>query len=55
LHPRDPESAWFVPAIRNQQRIPVDGKLVESRTRDGGASFDLLQTGLPSGPAYDLV
>jgi hypothetical protein len=54
VHPRDPETAWFVPAVKDERRVPVDGKLVVSRTRDGGKSFDVLENGLPS-PSYDLV
>jgi len=54
-HPRDPNTAWFVPAIKDEKRIPVDGKLVVSRTRDGGKSFEVLGKGLPQRHAYDLV
>ena len=36
-------------------RIPVDGRMVVSRTRDGGASFDVLGNGLPDHHAYHLV
>ena len=54
-HPRDPETAWFVPAIKDERRIPVDGKLVVARTRDGGESFEVLRRGLPQRHAYDLV
>ena len=35
--------------------MPVDDRLVVSRTRDGGASFDVLSEGLPPPPAFDLV
>lgn len=55
VHPRDPETAWFVPAINDQRRIPVDGRVVVTRTRDGGRTFDELRTGLPQAHAYDLV
>ncbi|MCG8546625.1 MAG: glycoside hydrolase, partial [Alphaproteobacteria bacterium] len=54
-HPQDPATAWFVPAVRDEKRIPVDGKLVVSRTRDGGQSFEVLSEGLPQKHAYDLV
>ena len=54
-HPRDPNTAWFVPAIKDELRIHVDGKLVVARTRDGGRSFDVLSGGLPQRHAYDLV
>jgi hypothetical protein len=55
VHPADPETAWFVPAIKDEKRIPVDGRLVVTRTRDGGKSFDVLAAGLPQTHAYDLV
>lgn len=55
VHPTDPDTAWFVPAIKDEQRVPVDGKLVVTRTRDGGKSFETLSRGLPEEPAYDLV
>jgi hypothetical protein len=54
-HPKDPDTAWFVPAIKDEQRVPVDGRLVVTRTRDGGESFEVLSEGLPEEPAYDLV
>lgn len=54
-HPHDPQTAWFVPGIKDEKRIPVDGRLVVSRTRDGGASFEVLTRGLPQSHAYDLV
>lgn len=54
-HPHDADAAWFVPAEADEARIPVDAKLVVTRTRDGGESFDVLDRGLPAGPAWDLV
>jgi len=54
-HPRDPETAWFVPAVKDERRVPADGKLVVARTRDGGRSFDVLSQGLPQRHAYDIV
>jgi photosystem II stability/assembly factor-like uncharacterized protein len=55
VHPGDPNTAWFVPAVKDERRVPVDGKLVVSRTRDGGETFEVLRTGLPQENAYDLV
>lgn len=55
VHPNDPDTAWFVPAIKDEKRIPVDGKVVVSRTRDGGKSFEVLRKGLPQEFAYDLT
>lgn len=55
VHPQDPDSAWFVPAVADQCRVPVGGRLVVNRTRDGGRSFTALERGLPQRHAYDLV
>lgn len=55
VHPREADTAWFVPAIKDEKRIPVDGALVVIRTRDGGRSFDILRNGLPQNHAYDIV
>lgn len=55
VHPRDPDTAWFVPEIKDEKRIPVGGRLVVTRTRDGGRSFETLGTGLPQEHAYDVV
>ena len=54
-HPHDPDTAWFTPAVEDGCRVPVDGQFVVARTRDGGASFELLREGLPQVNAYDLV
>jgi hypothetical protein len=54
-HPRDPNTAWFIPAIKDEKRIPVGGRVVVTRTRDGGRSFQTLTGGLPQEHAYDLV
>lgn len=54
VHPHDPETAWFVPATKDERRIPVSGQLVVSRTRDGGKSFEVLRNGLPQEDAYDI-
>jgi len=55
VHPNDPETAWLVPAVSDEKRIPVDGKVVVSRTRDGGKTFQVLRDGLPQDQAYDLT
>ncbi len=54
-HPTDPDTAWFVPAIKDEHRYPVDARVVVNRTRDGGRTFETLSTGLPQEQAYDLV
>ncbi len=55
VHPREPDTAWFVPEIKDERRIPVGGKLAVTRTRDGGKTFDILTNGLPQHHAYDVV
>jgi hypothetical protein len=55
VHPRDPETAWFVPGVKDECRVPVDARLVVARTRDGARSFDVLTEGLPQTHAYDLI
>jgi photosystem II stability/assembly factor-like uncharacterized protein len=55
VHPADAETAWFVPAIKDEKRYPVDGRVVVNRTRDGGKTFETLTRGLPQEHAYDLV
>jgi hypothetical protein len=55
VHPREPDTAWFVPEIKDEKRIPRDGRLVVSCTRDGGKSFAVLTKGLPQQHAYDVV
>lgn len=55
VHPADPDTAWFVPAQSDDCRVPPDARLVVTRTRDGGNSFEVLRRGLPEAPSYDLV
>ncbi|HYO80765.1 MAG TPA: hypothetical protein VES20_05135 [Bryobacteraceae bacterium] len=54
-HPHDAQTAWFVPAVKDEKRYPAGGRVVVNRTRDGGATFQTLVTGLPQQHAYDLV
>ena len=55
VHPKQPETAWFVPAVKDETRVPVNAEFVVTRTRDGGQTFDLLRSGLPTTPSYDIV
>ena len=55
VHPEDPQTAWFVPGVKDEKRYPVDGAVVVTRTRDGAKSFDVLRDGLPQRHAYDIV
>ena len=55
VHPKDANTAWFVPGIKDEKRIPVGGALVVTRTKDGGKTFKSLKKGLPQKHAYDLI
>ena len=55
VHPREPDTAWFVPGTKDERRIPVDARRVVTRTRDGGKTFEVLHRGLPQSHAYHLV
>jgi hypothetical protein len=55
VHPDHGDTAWFVPGVSDERRIPPCGELVVTRTRDGGNSFDVLRKGLPQHHAYDVV
>lgn len=54
-HPLDPQRAWFVPAHSDAQRMPADGRMVVTQTRDAGATFSVHGEGLPQQDAYHLV
>jgi hypothetical protein len=55
VHPDKPDTAWFVPAVKDECRVPVDNQFVVTRTRDGGRSFETLRQGLPTETSFDLV
>lgn len=54
-HPDNPDTAWLVPGVKDECRVPVDAKLIVNKTTDGGESFAPQRNGLPDGPSYDLV
>ncbi len=54
-HPRDPGTAWFVPAIKDEMRLPRDGALAVTRTTDGGQTWQVFREGLPQRDAFDLI
>ena len=55
VHPKNPDTAWFAPAKKDEYRYPVDGNMVVNRTRDGAKTFETLRRGLPQGDAWDLI
>jgi photosystem II stability/assembly factor-like uncharacterized protein len=54
LDPRDPDAAFVIPEESAMNRVASNGRLGVYRTRDGGASWDLLTNGLPD-PAWTGV
>jgi photosystem II stability/assembly factor-like uncharacterized protein len=54
-HRQDAATAWFVPAIKDELRMPRDGALCVTRTSDGGQTWQVMREGLPQRDAYDLV
>ena len=54
VHPKRPDCAWFAPGVKDECRVPVGGRLVVTRTRDGGG-FSQLAGGLPERNCYDLI
>jgi len=55
VHPSKPDTAWRVPAIKDEHRVPVEGRVVVSRTHDAGKTWEVLREGLPQEHAYDLT
>jgi len=55
VHPHDANTAWFAPAQKDDMRVPVESRVVVSRTVDGGESFEVLGQGLPEHEAYDII
>jgi photosystem II stability/assembly factor-like uncharacterized protein len=54
-HPRDADTAWIVPLESDEFRCTPEGKLRVYRTRDAGASWEPLSSGLPQDGAYETV
>jgi hypothetical protein len=55
VHPKKPDTAWFVPMQTDAQRKPVDASVVVTRTDDAGKTFVAQRNGLPQVHAYDIV
>lgn len=54
-HPTDPNTAWFIPAVKDERRIPRNEALHVLRTTDGGETFEELRAGLPQRDCFDLI
>jgi hypothetical protein len=55
VHPDDGDTAWLVPAQKDEKRVPVDARVVVARTRDAGRTWTVLTNGLPQSHAYDIT
>ncbi len=54
-HPEDRDIAWTVPLVKDEHRIPVDGRMVVARTTDGGRSWTAGGRGLPQQHSFAVV
>ena len=55
VDPDDADTAWMIPAIDAEYRIPVGRALCVMRTNDGGKTWKDLRNGLPQDSCYDIV
>jgi hypothetical protein len=55
IHPRQDDTAWIVPLESDEFRCTPEGKLRVYRTRDAGAHWQPLTSGLPQDGAYETV
>ena len=55
VHPKEANTAWFIPAIKDESRYPESAALYVSKTTNGGSSFQAERSGLPQQHCYDLV
>ena len=55
VHPNDPDTAYLVPGVKDECRVPVGAKLVVNKTTNGGMKWTAQANGLPDGPSYDLI
>jgi hypothetical protein len=54
-HPLDSGTAWFVPAVKDEMRLPRDGALCVTRTTEAGKTWQAFREGLPQRDAFDLI
>ncbi len=55
MHPHDPDTVYIVPLESDRFRCTPEAKLRVYRTRDAGASWEPLSSGLPQEGAYETV
>ncbi len=54
VHPARPDTAWFVPAIKDASRIPADARLVVTQTTDAGVTGQAFDVE-PGRKCYDIA
>jgi photosystem II stability/assembly factor-like uncharacterized protein len=52
---KDPDTAWVVPAVSDEQRVAIDGSLCVCRTEDGGSNWQTFRKGLPQTNCFDYA
>jgi photosystem II stability/assembly factor-like uncharacterized protein len=55
MHPREPDTVYIVPLESDEFRCVPEARLRVYRTRNAGASWEPLGTGLPQRDAYETV
>ena len=55
VDPRDPDRAFVIPLVADQDRVTPEGKIRVYRTLDRGATWSALGTGLPDRNAYATI
>ncbi|HSH05746.1 MAG TPA: glycosyl hydrolase [Anaerolineae bacterium] len=51
----DADTAWVIPAVSDDQRVPFNSALYVAHTTDGGQTWHQQRNGLPQQNCYDLV
>lgn len=55
VHAEDPQQAWVIPVLSDEQRITPELALFVAHTHDGGQSWQAQRRGLPQEYAFDIV
>ena len=52
IDPADPDSAFVIPLVADDDRVTIDGRVRVFATRDGGSTWEALSDGLPQEDAW---
>ena len=55
VHPRDADTAWFMPLVSDEKRVPVNGRSSRRARATAAQRSTCCNTGLPQRDAYDMV